>query len=30
MRELAVLLPAEQRGIYKDTPFNPELLEYTD
>jgi len=30
MRELAVLLPAEQRGIHKDTPFNPELLEYTD
>ncbi len=30
MRELAVLLPETQRGIYKDTPFNAELLEYTD
>ncbi len=30
MRELAVLLPEEQRGNYKDIPFNPELLEYTD
>jgi len=30
MRELAVLLPEEQRGIYRKTPFDPELLEYID
>jgi len=30
MRELAVLLPEEQRGIYKEVPFNPDLLEYTE
>jgi 1-acyl-sn-glycerol-3-phosphate acyltransferase len=30
MRELAVLLPEEQRGIYRDVPFNPDLIEYSD
>lgn len=28
MRELAELLPMKQRGIYRDLPFNHELLEY--
>jgi len=30
MRELAVLLPEEQRGDYKNVPFNPDLIEYID
>ncbi len=30
MRELAVLLPEEQQGIYKDIPFNSDLLKYVD